>query len=327
MQSKISDQVWESRVETRTELDRIIYRSHHNPNVAVILSDRVHNYNEGEWDDARHISVRIQIPTKDVHRSMPYIGIGLTKDVYTAALDIEACAELGWDSEVSGSGSWTTDDGERRTMRSYLLRKGDIRINVMPADRTSLEETVVSVTVNNATSLSEGAKDKITDVLVAIGFFESTDIIDDTAIVSNIREWDDLESAIGVAADDFDFGAAMETELEDLIDDGVVVGLTDRDVDEIASASVRGTAGFNSRIVYGDGAWIAYHETENPVQLLKLADCGGFSITELPGGSASSVPTESTTHAPAPTVPAFTAFAAIVVLGLLAVVHAMGRRR
>ena len=314
-------------VETRTELDRIIYRSHHNPNVAVILSDRVHNYTEGEWDDARHISVRIQIPTKDVHRSMPYIGIGLTKDVYTAALDIEACAELGWDSEVSGSGSWTTDDGERRTMRSYLLRKGDIRINVMPADRTSLEETVVSVTVNNATSLSEGAKDKITDVLVAIGFFESTDIIDDTAIVSNIREWDDLESAIGVAADDFDFGAAMETELEDLIDDGVVVGLTDRDVDEIASASVRGTAGFNSRIVYEDGAWIAYHETENPVQLLKLADCGGFSITELPGGSASSVPTESTTHAPAPTVPAFTAFAAIVVLGLLAVVHAMGRRR
>jgi hypothetical protein len=294
-------------VETRTELDRIIYRSHYNQDVAVILS--------------------IQIPTKDVHRSMPYIGIGLTEDVYTAALDIEACADLGWDFEVSGSGSWTTDDGERRTMRSYLLRKGDIRINVMPADRTSLEETEVSVTVNNATSLSEGAKDEITDVLVAIGFFESTDIIDDTAIVSNIREWDDLESAIDVAADDFDFGAAMETELEDLIDDGVVVGLTDRDVDEIASASVRGTAGFNSRIVYEDGAWIAYHETENPVQLLKLADCGGFSITELPGGSASSVPTESTTHAPAPTVPAFTAFAAIVVLGLLAVVHAMGRRR
>jgi hypothetical protein len=74
-------------------------------------------------------------------------------------------------------------------MRSYLLRKGDIRINVMPADRTSLEETVVSVTVNNATSMSEGAKAEITDVLVAIGFFESTDIIDDTAIVSDIREW------------------------------------------------------------------------------------------------------------------------------------------
>ena len=146
------------------------------------------------------------------------------------------------------------------------------------------------------------------------------------AIASNIREWDDLESAIGIAADDFDFGAAMKTELERLIDDGVIMGLTDGDVDEMASASVRGTAGFNSRIVYEDGGWIPYRETGNPV-LMKLGDCGGFSITELPGGLASSVPTESTTHAPAPTVPAFTAFAAIVVLGLLAVAYARGRRR
>jgi hypothetical protein len=76
------------------------------------------------------------------------------------------------------------------------------------------KKTDVCVTVNNATSLSEGAKDEITDVLVAIGFFEPTDIIDDMAIASNIREWDDLESAIGIAADDFEFGAAMKTELD-----------------------------------------------------------------------------------------------------------------
>jgi hypothetical protein len=314
--------------ETRTELDRVIYRSHHNPDVAVILSKDQIPIN-GEWNDVRHISVRIQIPTKDVHRSVPYIGIGLTEGVYTAALDIEACADLGWDFEVSGSGSWTTDDGERRIMRSYLLRKGDIRINVMPADRTSLEETVVSMTVNNATSLSDGAKDEITDVLVAIGFFEPTDIIDDTAIVSNIREWNDLESAIGVAADDFDFGAAMKTELAYLRSVGVIVGLTDTDVDEIASVCVRGAAGFNSRIVYEDGEWVPYRETWNPI-LMKLADCGGFSITELPEGVVSSVPAAATTHAPAPdrtptppAVPAFTSFAAIA--GLLAVVYA--RRR
>ena len=314
-------------VETRTELDRIIYRSHYNPDVAVILSEDC-IYTEGEWDDTRHISVKIQIPTDRVHRSMPYIGIGLTKDVYTAALDIEACVDLGWDFKVSGSGSWTADDGERHTMRSYSLRKGNIRINVGTADRTSLEETVVSVTVNDATSLNDSAKDEITDVLVAIGFVESTDIIEDTAIVSDIREWDDLESAIGIAADDFDFGAAMKTELEYLIDGDMVVGLTGGDVDEIASVSVRGAAGYNSRIVYGDGEWITYRETGGPI-LMNNVYCGGFSITELPGGLAQSAPTESTTHAPAPdrtplpTVPAFTAFAAIA--GVLAVVYARGR--
>jgi hypothetical protein len=151
-------------VETRTKLDAIIYRSHYNPDATVILSED-HILNEDGY-----LSVKIQIPTKDVQKSVPYIRIGLTEDVNAATLDIEACAYLGWDFEVSGSGRWTTDDGERRTTRSYLLRKGDIRINVMPADRTSLEETVVRMTVNNATSLSEGAKDEITDVLVAIGF-------------------------------------------------------------------------------------------------------------------------------------------------------------
>ncbi|OEU64089.1 MAG: hypothetical protein BA870_09320 [Desulfuromonadales bacterium C00003094] len=186
------------------------------------------------------------------------------------------------------------------------------------------------MTVNNAKFMSEGAKDEITDVLVAIGFFESTDAIDDTAIVSDIREWGDLESAISIAADDFDFGTAMKTELEYPRDDGAITELTDVDIDEIASSSVRGAAGYNSRIVYEAGEWIPYRETGNPI-LMKLGDCGGFSITELPGETASSVPTASTTHAHAPdrtstpTVPAFTALAAIA--GLLAVVYARGRRR
>ena len=277
----------------------------------------------GKWNEDRYLSVKIQIPTKDVHKSMPYVRIGLTEDVNAATLDIDACADLGWDAEISGGGRWTAEDGKRHTMNFYSLRKGDIRIDVKPAGRMSLEETEVCVTVNAAKSLSEDAKGEITDLLIAIGFFESTDIIDDTAILSNIREWDDLESAIDIAADDFDFGAVMKTELWYLRSVGVIVGLTDTDVDEIASVCVRGAAGFNSRIVYEDGEWIPYSETGRPI-LMKISDCGGFSITELPGGSASSVPTESTTHAPAPTVPAFIAVAAIA--GLL-VVARMRRRR
>jgi hypothetical protein len=74
--------------------------------------------------------------------------------VNAATLDIDASADLGWDAEISGGGRWTAEDGKRHIMNFYSLRKGDIRINVMPADRTSLEETDVCVTVNNATSLS-----------------------------------------------------------------------------------------------------------------------------------------------------------------------------
>jgi hypothetical protein len=309
--------------ETRTELERIIYRSQYNPNVAAIISED-HIPINGEWNDIKHLSIRIQVPTEDVHRSMPYIETELTKDVNSAALNIEACADLGWDFKVSGSGRWTTEDGERHTMKIYSLRKDDILIKVMPTERTSQEETDVSVTVNNATSMSDGVKDETADVLVAIGFFESADTIDDTAIVSDIRKWDDLEPAIGITADDFDFSAAMKTELEYLIDNGVIAGLTSGDADEIAAVCVRGTAGFNSRIVYEDKAWIAYHETENPVQLLKLADCGGFSITELPGGTTPSTLVHASDHTFTHATPAFTAFAAIA--GLLTVARRRGRR-
>jgi hypothetical protein len=90
-------------VETRTELDRI---------VAVILSeDRI--YTEGKWDDTKHISVKIQIPTKYVHRSIPFVEIELTEDVNAATLDIDASADLGWDAEISGGGRWTAEDGKR----------------------------------------------------------------------------------------------------------------------------------------------------------------------------------------------------------------------
>ena len=50
--------------ETRTELDRIIYRSHHNPDVAVVLSED-NILTNGGWTDDKYLSVRIQVPTKD----------------------------------------------------------------------------------------------------------------------------------------------------------------------------------------------------------------------------------------------------------------------
>ena len=128
----------EKPVETRTELDRIIYRSHYNPDVAVILSEDC-VYTEGQWDEKKHLSVKIQIPTEDVHKSVPYVRIRLIEDVNAAVLDIEACADLGWDFEVS-SGSRTTEGGGYQLMKSYSLRKGDIQIDAMPAGRASLEK-------------------------------------------------------------------------------------------------------------------------------------------------------------------------------------------
>ena len=399
--------------ETRTELDRIIYRSHYNQDVAVILSqDNIPI--DGEWNDDRYLSVKIQVPTEEVHRSMPFVEIELTGNTEIADLDINASADLGWKITEYGREDACT------------LEKDDIRINInsgmrylrypsipdeedlSPEELKRIEEqyqemesrgeiaptTHISIAIENAETLEvrhmaddercnwqppgmdvlggceevvgyyydkrygctclsgcvtpagmpfdspeecgavcgRGAGDEIAEVLVAIGFFGDRE--EALSEIGNwerkTSEWDDLEPAIDTSG--FDYVTALIVELDWLSKNGVIENLTERDVHGMCKVAHRGTAGFNSRIVYGDGAWIAYRETGGLLMRggeISDSDCGGFSITELPGGSASSASTESTTHAPAPdhepthTVPAFTAFAAIV--GVLAVAYVWGR--
>ena len=399
-------------VETRTELDRIIYRSHHNPDVAVILSEDQIPIN-GEWDDVKHLSVRIQVPTKDVHRNMPIVVIELVGNREIAEIDPNASAEYGWGvTEYEREGAYTLEKDnihinvyqgvrypsipdeedlspeELKSMKE-LYREMELRGEITPTTHVSIAiENAETLEVRNTaddercnwqppgldilggcegvvgyfydkrygcTCLSgctkpagipfdspeeceavcgRGAGDEIAEVLVAIGFFgdepEALEEISDWE--QRTSEWDDLEPAIDVSG--FNYVTALIVELDWLSENGVIENLTERDVHGMCKVAHRGTAGFNSRIVYGDGAWIAYRETGGLLmrggEITDDSDCGGFLITELPGETASSVPTASTTHAPAPdrtptptpTVPAFTAVAAIVVLGLLAVVYA-----
>jgi len=392
-------------VETRTELDRIIYRSHHNPDVAVIISEDQIPIN-GEWNDDKHLSVRIQVPTKEVHKIMPVVEIKLAGNRAIADIDLNASAEYGWTMiGCERKGACTLEkDNIRININSelgYPPILDDEDLNLSPEERKEMKEryremelrgeitptTHLSIAIENAETLEvrkmaddercnwqppgvdvlggceqevgyyydkrygciclsgcvtpagipfdsseeceavcgRGDGDEIAEVLVAIGFFE--DYEEALSEISNWKrktsEWDDLEPAIDTSG--FNCVTALLVELGWLSKNGVIENLTERDVHGMCKVAHQGTAGFNSRIVYEDGEWIPYRETGNPV-LLKLADCGGFPITELPGGGASSVPTESTTHAPTPTVPAFTAFAVIVVLGLLAVAR-MRRRR
>lgn len=104
-------------VETRTELDRIIYRSHHNPDVTVILlEDNI--LTNGGWTDDKYLSVRVQVPTKEVHKSMPIVEIELAGNRSIADIDLNASSEYGW----------TMIECERKG--ACTLEKDNIRINI-----------------------------------------------------------------------------------------------------------------------------------------------------------------------------------------------------
>jgi hypothetical protein len=51
----------------------------------------------------------------------------------------------------------------------------------------------------------------------------------------------------------------------------------------IAENAKAGASGWNSRIVYEEGNWLIYSDTNNPL-LIRVLGCGGFSIDNVPQG-------------------------------------------
>jgi len=320
--------------ETRTEIEAIIYRSHYDPRVAVILSE------SGIGPEAReYLSVRIQIPTRKVHGSTPLVQMRLVGQMDVASLDAEQAQTLGWETFVSGTGSWTVGGGDaegnddeeaerpsegRQVSRNiYTLRKDNLLVHIMPAGRTSLTETEVEVTVNDAASPSEEVRSEIACVLVAIGFAtDERTALENASVEAKVNEWMDLAEAIDVSADEFDWQEAMRTELAWLRNEGVIAGLSDADIEEIAAACRRGSAGYNSRIVYEAGRWLPYRETSQPLLLrgeLTGGGCGGFSLDALPKGTLENVPT---THEIMSEHTTFSPFGYLAIIGAMAVVGA-----
>jgi len=291
------------QVEARSETKTIIYRSHFDPEIAVILS-------EGMLypDEARYLSVRIQIPTKSVSYTTWNVDMSLTKPVDMSSLDIEAAKALGWET-VSSAGEWPYYKG--------MFVKDSIAVDILPGQSGEPEETVVMVSISNATlPLAEQAREEIATFLVAIGFaVDEESALDNAEIESYSNEWQDLAPAIDIDPEEFDWKLAMKTELLWLRDNGVIRGLTDSDIDEASFACEKGTAGHNSRVVFEDNEWMPYHKTDNPA-LLRDGDCGGFSLDSLPDGVLESTGAATNDGSPSSTTYVWAIVGAAIAIGV-----------
>ena len=93
----------------------------------------------------------------------------------------------------------------------------------------------------------------------------------------------DLVPAVDIDKDKFDFPTAIKVELEWLRQNMIIAGITDADIKMITAKAKAGTAGWNSRIIYEEGNWLPYSETNLPL-LLRDSGCGGFSLNNVPKG-------------------------------------------
>ena len=137
----------EPSFEDYLETNAIIYRSHYNKDVAVALM-------EEEWEGQKYLNVKIQVPTKRVHKRMDYVEIDSIADVDVASLDINASEELGWSSRISGGGCYYNEQLDKEICRdSYRLDKGNIHVYLTSEGRVSTEKTEVRITVDNTKTI------------------------------------------------------------------------------------------------------------------------------------------------------------------------------
>jgi DNA-binding transcriptional ArsR family regulator len=76
-----------------------------------------------------------------------------------------------------------------------------------------------------------------------------------------------LESTVDLDPTTLAWDEAMKTELEWLVDQSIIIGLTQTDIQDIASESGSGYAGWDYRVVHENGQWLPYNETQSPFEV------------------------------------------------------------
>ena len=265
--------------EDYIETNAIIYRSHYNKDVAVALT-------EEEWEGQKYLDVKIQVPTKFVKSSYPEIKIDSDNlPPITQEVDKGYFESLGYQVE----GKFQTG-----RLKSQLIKE-NIDIAVWSISDIEEEEddeegekkksfSGFSIRVRNQSTLTPELEEEFKNVLNAYGL--NPDLWAQAKIRTEIREDVDLAPAIDIDLDTFDWGLALSTELEWLRSNSVISDLTDEDLDGIAKAAEKGTAGWNSKIRYFKGKWvqgITEEMTEEGMYVVRAGiDCGGFPAGLLP---------------------------------------------
>jgi len=76
-----------------------------------------------------------------------------------------------------------------------------------------------------------------------------------------------LESSVDLDPITLDWSEAMQMELQWLMDQSIITGLTETDLHDISSEVGQGYASWDYRIVYENGDWMPYSETSTPFEV------------------------------------------------------------
>ncbi len=177
---------------------------------------------------------------------------------------------------------------------SILLQKGNIMWTIVQYQSADGDGVEFILNIADAETISDEAREDFQKMLSFYGFDRNAlnELDENMSIMKSV----DLVPDEDIDRDEFDLKSAMKTELEWLNANGIVVGITERDINGISSVAKAGMAGWNSRIVHSQGSWLPYYQTDDPllirILLENATDPGAVDIMEIPKGAVA-IPTAS----------------------------------
>jgi hypothetical protein len=234
----------------------IVYRSHFDSRVAVILKS-VNEVDVGLMG----LSVRIQIPTQEVAGEIVQYGhttIDQSTSIDLMDIDENLVRSLGYE--------YTRLDKEATVL---MFSKEDVTLTIAQGDDVDIRARFVG-----RDSINDSIVEELKGLVVSLG--TKPEAMDDVMARLVTEEIDITIEPVAVNEDEFDFAAAMKTELDWLKLISIVRGIDDSDATMIVSLAKSGLAGWNSRIVY-DERWVSYSET-GKLMFRDNGPCDGFML-------------------------------------------------
>ncbi len=201
-----------------------------------------------------YIAIRIQIPVKALVEVVTVYSYGTTyssEKLNVSKLNVDKVKDLGWKILAERAG---------KNYIAFILVKELEKVRISLSGKGFNNTVVLEFKVVGSNNLTESILNEFRKVLSVIGL--DSKLVNGSCF-EKYSESTGCRFVPAVNMSESDLKKALEVELKWLIENKVVLGLGEKDVEEIAASAKMGYAGWNSRLVWYNGKWIPYFKIPN----------------------------------------------------------------
>jgi hypothetical protein len=258
----------------------VLYRSHYEDRVGVILTPM-------ELFQEKGLDLRLQLPTRTITETTQSLII--ERNVTVKVLDLEPMGGqgTGWILNLD----YRPDPLGGPPIQVANLTKGNLQVSIIPNANETFPDTYVGIEATNMTVLNDQNRTEFSTIFDLIGFPQTFDtFIKDQEFKILTRTFKNLDNDLETTWGETEWGDAMKTELQWLISNRVISGLSNDDVETLSTLSpyAWGEHNYKSRW-YTDGWTLGVTEeminANYTYEYQGLPNCDGFDSSVLPSSS------------------------------------------